>query len=379
MQPVIQLIGSGAIGGGTTVVLALSQGLANRGIPVVVASERGSFLIEAARDFGLETLELDFGSRFSTPGLAIRIGRAIQKLKPSVLHAHGARAGLPAALIPGMLRCPFVYTVHGFHYVSKPIGLRALARHAERFCMNKARATVFVSDFDRGLATSNDVMPEHAGHMVIHNGSARTCGTAEGGVEPSIDLVFLGRLHPQKNPLALADILVSLRPLEPELVIIGDGELEAALKQRLLEVGVAHQVRFLGPRPLNEALQLLAQARVMVLPSASEGLPMALIEAMHRGVPTVASNVGGVGELIEDGITGFLVAPGDTQVFADRVRSLLLNELLRITLGRAAQALARSAFSVERNLNQHLALYDYIVGRAETNNIDLIRRQRCDA
>ena len=116
---------------------------------------------------------------FRRPDLAIRIGRAIQKLKPSVLHAHGARAGLPAALIPGMLRCPFVYTVHGFHYVSKPIGVRALARQAERFCMNKAGATVFVSDFDRGLA-SDDVMPDRSSHVVIHNGAA----TAEGGVEP---------------------------------------------------------------------------------------------------------------------------------------------------------------------------------------------------
>ena len=100
MQPIIQRIGSGEIGGGTTVVLGLSQGLAERGIPVVVASDRGSYLIAAARASGLATLELDFDRRVATPRLAFSIARAIQELKPALVHAHGARAGLPAARVP---------------------------------------------------------------------------------------------------------------------------------------------------------------------------------------------------------------------------------------------------------------------------------------
>jgi glycosyltransferase involved in cell wall biosynthesis len=377
VQPIIQLIGSGAIGGGTTVVLGLSQGLAERGIPVVVASDRGSYLIAAARASGLATLELDFDRRMATPRLAFCIARAIQALKPALLHAHGARAGLPAALVPKSIRVPFVYTVHGFHYGRKPAGVRALARQAERFCMNRAAATVFVSDFDRGLASGDDVIPDRSPHVVIHNGAM--AAKKDPNIEPQIDIIFLGRLHPQKNPLALADILLALRPLEPVLAIIGNGEYEAALRERLRAAGVAHQVRFLGARASAEALELLGRARVLVLPSRSEGLPVAVIEAMHHGVPAVASNVGGVSELIEDGVTGFLVEPDDIAGFADRLGCLLADEPRRVAMGEAARTRAQAAFSVERNVEQHLALYDHVRRPSADDAIGLLRWERCDA
>jgi len=377
VRPIIQLIGSGAIGGGTTVVLALSQALAERGVPVVVASDSGSYLIAAAQASGLATLELDFGRRAATPKLAFRIAHAIRALKPAVLHAHGARAGLPAALVPESLRVPLVYTVHGFHYVSKTPVIRALARHAERFCMQRAAATVFVSDFDRGLASNDGLIPGRSEHVVIHNGAM--AAKKDPSVEPEFDIAFLGRLHPQKNPLLLADILLALRPLEPVLAIIGDGECETALRERLRQAGVAHQVRFLGARPSPEALRLLERTRIQVLPSQSEGLPVAVIEAMHRGVPTVASNVGGVGELIEDGVTGFLLRPDDIAGFADRLGCLLVDEPRREAMGEAARKRARSAFSVERNLEQHLALYDHVARPSMDDALRLVRWERCDA
>jgi glycosyltransferase involved in cell wall biosynthesis len=377
MQPVIQLIGSGAIGGGTTVVLGLSQGLAERGVPVVVASDRGSYLIDAARAAGLATLEFDFGGRATTPALAFRIGRAIQALRPAVLHAHGARAGLPAALIPESLRPPLVYTVHGFHYAGKPPGIRALARHAERVCMRRAAATVFVSASDRCMARNDNVIPDRSTHLVIHNGGP--VAEDDPAIGPETDIVFLGRLHPQKNPVALADILLALRPLEPVLTIIGDGECEAALRDRLAQAGVAHQVRFLGALPSAEALPLLARARMLVLPSESEGLPVAVIEAMHRGVPTVASDVGGVGELIQDGVTGFLVPRGDIAGFANRLGCLLADDARRVAMGQAARRRARSAFSVERNVQQHTALYEHIGRPSVDAAFRLARWERCGA
>ena len=143
--------------------------------------------------------------------------------------------------------------------------------------MNRAAATVFVSDFDRGLASGDDGPPDRSSHVVIHNGA--TTAKKDPSIEPEIDVVFLGRLHPQKNPLALADILLALRPLEPVLAIIGNGECEAALRERLLSAGVAHQVRFVGARASAEALDMLGRARVLVLPSRLRGAS----GCSHRG------------------------------------------------------------------------------------------------
>lgn len=376
MQPIIQLIGSGAFGGGTSVVLNLSRDLAGRGVPVIVASDRGSYLIEAARSFGLGTLELDFGGRIRTLLLTIRLARAVQELQPRLIHAHAARAGLPVALIPEQFRCPFVYTVHGFHYTSKSPPMKHFARRAEQFCMAKAAATVFVSDYDRSLAVGDDVLPNRSHHLVIHNGAAELEAAGRSGREPLFDIAYLGRLHAQKNPLMLADILVALRPMQPSLAIIGGGECEAPLRDRLQQVGALHQVTFLGTQPSGEAIALLSRARIQVLPSSFEGLPVSVIEAMHLGIPTVASNVGGLPELIENGTSGFLVRPMDVAGFAERLRCLLQNEPRRQAMGQAAREKARSAFSLQRNVDQHVALYGSMIRRPASSGSGPFLRTR---
>jgi glycosyltransferase involved in cell wall biosynthesis len=93
----------------------------------------------------------------------------------------------------------------------------------------------------------------------------------------------------------------------------------------------------------------------------------------------VASNVGGVGELIEDGVTGFLMRPDDIAGFANRLGCLLVDEPRREAMGEAARKRARSAFSVERNLEQHLALYDHVVRPSMDDALRLARWERCDA
>jgi glycosyltransferase involved in cell wall biosynthesis len=318
-------------------------------------------------------LELDFSGRVRTPLLAKRLVRAVRELQPRLIHAHGARAGLPVALIPEQFRRPFVYTVHGFHYPSKSPPVRHFARLAERFCMARAVATVFVSEYDQSFAIRDDVLPNPSRHLVIHNGTAAVEAT---GQEPLFDLVYIGRLHAQKNPLALADMLVALRPLQPSLAIIGGGECEAALRERLQQAGVLQQVTFLGSQPSDKAIALLSRARIQVLPSFFEGLPVSVIEAMHLGIPTVASNVGGLPELIGDGTSGFLVPPADVSGFAERLRCLLEDEPRRVAMGMAAREKARSAFSLQHHVDQHLALYDDMMHRPVPSGSGLLLRAR---
>jgi hypothetical protein len=132
---ILEIVGDGSIGGGTTAVLNLAVGLADRGVSVAIATQRDSYLAAEAQAAGLRTLGLDFGRRRNTLRLAHALGQSLEEIGGGVVHAHGARAGLPAALIPRSRRTAFVYTVHGFHYANKPFGIRQVARSVERFCM----------------------------------------------------------------------------------------------------------------------------------------------------------------------------------------------------------------------------------------------------
>ena len=117
------------------------------------------------------------------------------------------------------------------------------------------------------------------------------------------------------------------------------------------------QVTFLGALEHADALAALAQARVMLLPSLWEGLPVSVLEAMHRGIPVVASNVPGTDELVIDGRTGYLVPTQDAQAYAERIARLLADAPLRARLGAEAIVRAREHFSIDGQLAAHAALY----------------------
>jgi glycosyltransferase involved in cell wall biosynthesis len=101
-----------------------------------------------------------------------------------------------------------------------------------------------------------------------------------------------------------------------------------------------------------------------------------VIEAMHLGIPTVASNVGGLPELVDSGTSGFLVRPMDIAGFAERLRCLLEDEPRRVAMGLAAREKARSAFSLQHHVDQHVALYDYMMRRPVSSESGLLLRAR---
>ena len=354
---VIHIVGDGAAGGGTTIVLQLAAGLQHRGAKVTVAGPHGSYLLAQAAGAGHTVLGLDFSNRLKTRSVSRAVATLLRRHGPSLVHAHGARAGLAAALLPSSFRKALVYTVHGFHYGDKAFGIRHLAMAAERLCMQRATATVFVSSHDASLANSARLLPRGAASDIIYNGSVPA---EPADSELRFDLVFLGRLHPQKNPLILAEILKRLEPLRPSLGIIGSGELEPELRAQIQASGLQGQVTFLGERSHQEALRLLACARIMVLPSRWEGLPVSVLEAMHRGIAVVASDVPGTDELVVDGETGFLVPPANAAGYADRIVRLLSDNGARRRMGTRALSRARALFSHQSQLDSHIALYERV-------------------
>jgi glycosyltransferase involved in cell wall biosynthesis len=359
MVRILQVVADGKPGGGTTVVLTLSSLLAERGHEVHFVSQQGSYALEEARRLGLHAHGIDFSSRWKTPVVAAHLSSLMRRISPRVVHAHGARAGLPVSLACSLTRqgpTRRLYTVHGFHYQGKKSIVRWLARLAETACMRSADATIFVSAGDRELAQRDGLLRWTQQHSTIHNAVL---------IDPELmqtqtktyDVGFLGRLTRQKNPLFLTRIFQALQPDCPRIAVIGGGELQQRLQQDLADAGLLDRVSLLGECSRTRALELLAQCRVLVLPSLWEGHPIALIEAAQLAIPAVASDIQGSNEVIDSAVTGFLVSPHEPQAYAQRLRQLLDDDELRATMGRTARALAQQRYSPQAMLACHLREY----------------------
>ncbi|WP_293783134.1 glycosyltransferase family 4 protein [uncultured Aeromicrobium sp.] len=176
-------------------------------------------------------------------------------------------------------------------------------------------------------------------------------------------LMTVGRLAVQKGHRHLIDALPRLLETWPDLVAIvaGDGHLRDALEDHAARLGVGHALHLIGHR--TEVRALLDAADVFVLPSRQEGMPMAALEAMDAALPVVATHVTGTSEVVDHGVTGWLVQPGDPRQIADAIATLLSDDALRRRFGDAGRRLYRERFTAERMTAETLAVYAETLGR----------------
>lgn len=212
-----------------------------------------------------------------------------------------------------------------------PVIERMLIRGIQRFDLIATMGTRAVEFFRaRGVTRPCRVMA----------GGMDTTRLAPGTEPTTIDVVLVGRLAAIKRIDVLLSAIHRVRESVPGVsaVIVGDGELRFDLERIAVELGVDSCVHFVGQQ--SDVASWLRKARVFVLSSDSEGLALSLIEAMLCGVPPVVSNVGDLGDLVTDGVNGFLVPRRSPDAFAERIAFLLLDEARRLEFGRAARQAA---------------------------------------
>ena len=196
-------------------------------------------------------------------------------------------------------------------------GLRTLS-------LRKARRLVVPSRYLAGIATGWGL--DEARVEVLVNPAPPPVDVAAEALAPGT-FVFVGRLTEQK---ALPVLLRALEDVEGALLeIVGDGPERAALERQASAPALAGRVRFTGPLPRDQVLRHLAGARAAVLPSAWENLPHAVVEALAVGTPVVATAVGGVPEVVTDGLNGLLVPPLDAAALAAAMGRMLTDDALR--------------------------------------------------
>jgi len=179
--------------------------------------------------------------------------------------------------------------------------------------------------------------------------------------------LFLGSIGPRKGAYDLFEAMGKLGAagLAPHLLMAGyeegEGELARA-RARVRELMLQDHCKLLGSVAGAEKLELLRAANLFVLPSYHEGLPLAMLEAMAAGLPVLATPVGGIPELIQDGYNGFLVSPGDVDALADRLCLLSGDAHLREVMGRRNREIAERQLDVRPCVGQIVALYGAITG-----------------
>lgn len=182
------------------------------------------------------------------------------------------------------------------------------------------------------------------------------------------EILYAGVVTPLKgvDNLIRAFSIVLEQVGDARLVIVGkrqDVSFLARLKEEIADLDLGEHVSFTGAVDQTDLAERMARSAVFVLPSHSEGLGRVVFEAMATGTPVVASRVGGIPELVSDGETGFLVAPGDESALADRLVHLLRNDEERERMGRAARAAAERVFSTEAYVDGYRRLIDAALDR----------------
>jgi glycosyltransferase involved in cell wall biosynthesis len=216
---------------------------------------------------------------------------------------------------------------------------------------------VHVCDHDRRLAERWRLVDDATPRRVIYNGVDASRLPRPEPARPRRG-VFVGRLVPQKDPPLIAEIAARLAAAGTAVAIVGGGPGEPEVRRRLRRELASGTVRMTGSADHARALDELARASVLVLPSRWEGLPVVLLEALALGVPAVAAAVGGVPEIVRDGATGVLVEGRDPAAFAAAATRLLSDREACRRLAAAGRALVNERFRLADCVARYLSLYD---------------------
>lgn len=308
-------------------------------------------LIEDLQAAGASSRSISWRRGVYDPIGAYRFWRCLQNHNFAIVHQHyGARSIRRIVRLASDAR--IVVQLHG--HISDPISFH--------------RAPVAVRGADAVIAVS---------HSVAHQVATLTPLVVHAGVEPSKEstpenkasreTILIGaacRLIPRKGLLELIEAVALLHLEFPglRLEIAGAGPQREVLERELVRLNLTNQVRFLNWQ--RDVRSVFRSWDIFAMPSLDEGLPIAALEAMAEGLPVVATSVGGLPELIEDGQTGFLVPPSDVAALANALRRLIVDSKLRRAIGYAGRKCISEKFSVSRMVGEIEAIYDSLVSGA---------------
>ena len=288
--------------------------------------------------------------------------QALRRLKPDLVSTHTAKAGSIGRTACRLLGIPAIYTPHGWPAGERmPKLARAAFGFVEKVMAKWSAAIVCVCEHEKRLALDKGIA-EAEKLVVVHNGVRDVSQDLRARPEQiPVRICSVARFDTPKDHRTLLEALALLREQPWHLDLVGDGPEQDAMRRLAREKGLAGRVKFHGY--LDDPSGLLAQSQLFVLSSRSEAFPRSILEALRAGLPVVASDVGGVGEAIANGVTGLLVPAGNPQALASALGSLLESSSWRKSMGAEARAAYERSYRLEVMTGRTLTVYATVQSR----------------
>ena len=346
-----------AIGGAQVHVKDLATALQKDQHKVLILTGKQGVFNEDLREANIESIPCEFLGKQINPfldGKSLRyILHIISAFKPDLIAAHSSKTGILGRLASKMSHIPCVFTAHGWSFTTGiPQPNRTIYRILEKATAPFAERIICVSEYDRIIGIEAGMNPKQL--VTVHNGMKDVNPNLMANPTQSepVKVAMIARFDRQKDHETL---IKAFQGLDAELILIGDGPTMLKTQQQVEKLEMSKQVTFLGFR--QDIAQILAEVQIFTLVSHWEGLPCTIIEAMRAGLPVVASDVGGVKEIVIDSQTGYVIPRGDAATLRTKLAYLISNESARTSMGILARQKYEAELTFEHMYRQTVAVY----------------------
>lgn len=358
---ILHVIDSLGYGGAERLLVDLVDGQTKRGFDVTVVSLSKTMPLEK-EIIGAPVICLNFGGNIYS---LIELYKAVRALRSillreriQILHSHLYASDIISRLAaPG--RCVIVNTIHNRDpWWYQRTRVRSVFKKFLDALTHKWRnVTSIAVSIDAGREAANELRICSSNLRVIYNGIKVDGFDAKSAIRPIRIIIQVARLYPAKGHRTALEAFSMLHKDYPHLQLywLGGGPEEENLRYQVKMLGLEESVRFLGFR--DDVPDFLMNSDVFWMPSAWEGLPIACIEAMAASLPVVATKVGGIPELLLDGITGYLIDSGCPMQLAEATRLLIQDYKAAAAMGDQGRRRVINDFSIENTVDSYCMFY----------------------
>jgi len=311
----------------------------------------------------------NIGMAVSAADIYIQLKKILIKENPDLIHAHFAiPTGFAACKAAEVTNTPVVTTIHGSDINYYPYIYRGAYREKIRYTLRKSNIVLSVSHHLMRAA----LLIEPSANIVVNRigvnlNEFKPFSEKREAVNKQIKILYVGNLIRPKGVYELLDafnaVCKRLSGVQLKLIFVGDGTERRELFNKSAAFGISDRVAFLGAQDHNRISMIINEADILVLPSYREGLGQAVLEGAACGKPIIASNVGGIPEIIQDGVNGILVSPGSVNELISAIENLSVNLQLREIMGKMSRRIVEKDFNIEITTKELIEIYTKFLNR----------------
>lgn len=361
------------IGGAQTHVRDLASKFQDDGNEVIVIVGENGIFTEQLKEKKIKFIIVDKLQRNISPLkdilCALKLRKIIKKISPDIVTLHSSKAGILGRLALIFTSIPVIFTAHGWAFTD---GISWKKKYfyilIEKIFTYLTDHIIVVSNNDKELAIKYKVVPASK-QIVIHNGIPDILDSSlleekqkeSKNISP-ISLISIARFSKQKDHKTLLYALKEISDKNWHLKLVGKGPLLEEVKLLSKELNINDKIEFCGER--DDIEFLLSKSDIFILSTNWEGLPISIIEAMRASLPIVATNVGGIKELIIDNENGYLIERNSSHQLSNKIASLIISKEKRLSFGKKSREIFLKEFHIYQMYKKTKYLYEKtIIGK----------------